>query len=405
MIKWHLNKNGQRLDCFLLKNTEALSSYTAQGSTLDLKKLKKITGINFSLIDYLSQQLPGNIEQMYLLVLYNGELLGCASVQLVNFDFNSYINQSLVNRSKFSDRIFKQGLLRLGKLFNGKILVLGNLLLTGVRVDWIEPEWETLSENRWWEEIMDSLLDASDFDSGDFSGMAILSKGEEGLETGDKTPGWQHFAIEPVMHIRGMNRWKDIDAYYHDLRSRYRKKINQVLAGSQSLRVEKFNREDIIGHQARIMELFTEILNSSSYNLLHPEFNFFSELQEIDELDYHLCGVFDDEELVAFYSWFNYNNTTEGHYLGYEKSKNQEYDLYKFILLKLVEQAIQNNSDKLYLGRTATIVKADLGAEALTSLVSVKLFSKIRSLLLPIYYNAFYRSQRIKSRNVFKSVS
>ena len=401
MIKWSFSGSGNNYDCYWINDILSVETIDLQGKAIDFNSLKIKSGIDFSLLRLLSEHLPDNIKQGMLFISCRGELVACAGLQWIDFNFHSYLNPDSVTGSSVIREVCKKVLHKMGAVFNGKVLVLGQLVVPGMKTFWISDEIPGQEKVHWWERALDPLIsDSTTFSKTELSALAVVHSGNS-----SKTrpfASWDTYRIEPVMEIGGLEKWKNFDHYRSSLRSKYRKKVNSILKKSPSLRMREMTTVDIHKYRERIMDLFNRLLSSSTYNLVSPQFDFFQELIDVTDLDYHLHGIFEGERLLAFYSWFQYGSTTEGHYLGYDPADLQRYDLYKLILIQLLKQALSSGSERLYLGRTATVVKADLGARAIPSLVSIKPIGWKRRKLLPIYYQMFYRPGKIRNRNVFK---
>ncbi len=404
MIKWSFSGSGNNYDCYWINDILSVETIDLQGKTIDLNSLKIKSGIDFSLQRLLSEHLPDNIKQGMLFISRGDELVACAGLQWIDFNFHSYLNPETDSGSSAIRNLCKRVLHKMGSVFNGKILVLGQLVVPGMKTSWISDEIPGQMKEHWWERALDHLVsDTIDFSNIELSAVAVVHSGNSPNSSKTRPfASWHSYRIEPVMEIGNLTKWKKFDHYRSSLRSKYRKKINAVLKKSPSLEIREMTTEDIHRHRERIMYLFNRLLSSSTYNLVSPQFEFFRELIDVPDLDYHICGIFEGDRLLAFYSWFQYGTTTEGHYLGYDPADLQRYDLYKLILIQLLKQALNSGSECLYLGRTATVVKADLGARSIPSFVSIKPIGWKRSKLLPVYYQMFYRPGNLRNRNVFK---
>ena len=399
MNSWSETINSLELQLSLSSEVPDLEMVTHKGEKNNVFPLKNF---NFPLFNYLSGQFPKHLKQYYLTIKDPSGLLAFAAIQLVDFSFFEYINIERFDKSERLRNLMRQFLYKPGKLFDGKILVLGHLLLSGVKASWTADRFPVSSKDKWWSKVMESVANNCFGGVDKFSALTIVANGNE-----IKSPEfghinhWKSTDIYPIMALELRADWKDFNDYFNALRSRYKKKIRSVNSKSDFFQVRKFNLNDVRVHRDEIMSLFKSVLDSSSYTLLEPEASFFIELMQMDDLDYHINGVFHDGNLIAFYSWFNYDGVTEGHFLGYNKDYLYDYELYKFILIDLIEKTIETGSKSLVLGRTASIVKADLGAIAIPSKVLIRPVGFLRKLLFPLYYGYFYNSFSFRKRNVF----
>jgi hypothetical protein len=361
-----------------------------------------ISQFNFPLFGFLADQFPGHLKQYYLLVENNSGLCAYAALQVVDFRFFDYINEKRFNKEVGYKNLIKRILYKPGKLFDGPILVLGHLLLSGVKTTWLSEDFSEHEHDGLWSKLLESVAENGFPGINYFSALAVVANGSE-IKQADfsKINRWKSIDIYPIMELNLRSEWNNFADYFESLRSRYKKKVRSVLEKSNELELRLLNIEDVERNHEKIMSLFRTVLDASSYTLLEPESNFFTELIKINDLDYHVAGIFFQGELVAFFSWFNYNGVTEGHFLGYNKEHLISFDLYKFTLLKIIEQALTNGSKCLVLGRTATIVKADLGALPVTSKLLIRPIGFFRRWFFPLYYGLFFNRFSFRKRNVF----
>jgi hypothetical protein len=93
---------------------------------------------------------------------------------------------------------------------------------------------------------------------------------------------------------------------------------------------------------------------------LTPEY--FVQMKRVFPAEFALSIYTLDGKIVAFRSGFVSGREYEAHFIGLDYTLNRDKCLYQRILYDFVNDAIQNRSNQLLLGRTAAEIKSTVGA-------------------------------------------
>ncbi len=97
---------------------------------------------------------------------------------------------------------------------------------------------------------------------------------------------------------------------------------------------------------------------------------------------FSLVGYFLGDEMVAFNTRFRRGAVLESYHMGCDP-KRQELSLFRNILYDDIEHAIRIGARSVHFGRTATRVKASVGARAVPLTSGVRALSRTASLIAP----------------------
>lgn len=355
----------------------------------------------FSIIHALSSSLPDHISQNFLSIYRDDELVALVSIQRVDFKLNQFVNNTSAGMVK------KLGLNLAstlgGSVFNGHIWVMGHLLLTGFPFFKISRDILPVEISPF--EFLIAAFSSLKFNlpnQDKIISLAIMQVQRNTLMQEMKFPKfWKGYPIDPVMRLEIDPEWGSFEDYYQSLRSRYRKKARSVLNNSQELEIVELDSREVRKKESRIFYLLNDLLKNIPFNIIYPRSDFFD--KNLSNLSsYRFFGVFLKNELVGFFSCLKHGKIMEGHFLGYDRKFNQELSVYKFMLFALVSKAITEGCDYLYLGRTASIAKLNLGADPLPSSMIMMPIKPGAKRLLGLYYKNLYKKELPQLRNVFR---
>ena len=186
--------------------------------------------------------------------------------------------------------------------------------------------------------------------------------------------------VDSEMILTIDSKWKDLNDYKLALKTKYRKKINNIQEKSSEINVKLLSVEDYDKYRLEIGRLFEDIFFDSKFSgpLLNTEI--FKQLILIGKL--RLDGYFLNDDLVAFSTDIDFNNDLYSYFVGFDKKLNKSHDLYARILLEQINKAIQFNKSNLVLGRTANEFKSNFGAVPNKSYIYIYIRNRFWSILL-----------------------
>ena len=186
--------------------------------------------------------------------------------------------------------------------------------------------------------------------------------------------------VDSEMILTIDSKWKSLNDYKLALKTKYRKKINNIQKRSSEITVKLLSAKDYEKYKIEIVKLFENIFFDSKFSgpLLNTEV--FKQLILTGKL--RLDGYFLNDDLVAFSTDIDFNNDLYSYFVGFDKKLNKSHDLYARILLEQINKAIQCNKTNLFLGRTANEFKSNFGAVPNKSYIYIYIRNRFWSILL-----------------------
>lgn len=116
-------------------------------------------------------------------------------------------------------------------------------------------------------------------------------------------------------------------------------------------------------YKSIVFELYQQVSIAAGFNLieLHPDY--FQTLLEHCSDNFGLKIIFYQSKPIAFYSYIIDGEVFQAHFIGYERSYNNNLELYHNILLRLLQTAINVKAKEINFARTALEIKSSVGAE------------------------------------------
>ncbi|MES2702319.1 MAG: GNAT family N-acetyltransferase [Bacteroidota bacterium] len=168
---------------------------------------------------------------------------------------------------------------------------------------------------------------------------------------------------DKVMAMAVSPSWKNLQDYIGNLSRKYKTRANKILAAGADLTINELTDKEVHQHEARIDQLFRQVIDNQSFVLTRPAPSHFTDLKKLYGDAFEVIGFFHKDELVAFYTAFVTDDAYELYYVGFDYSHNTQYQLYFNLLFSGLERAILRGKHLLKLGRTSFDAKASLGAK------------------------------------------
>jgi hypothetical protein len=167
-----------------------------------------------------------------------------------------------------------------------------------------------------------------------------------------------------IMELAIRPEWSTMDDYLVDLSRKYKQRATKILAASASLKRRTLDEAEAMHYSDTMDALFSEVLRSQKFQLTTPGKGHFSDLKKNYGERFEITGIFDGDKMVAFFSAFDFHDTYEMYYVGFDYALNAERQLYFNILFGGLERAMTLKKKFLNLGRTSFDAKASMGATA-----------------------------------------
>ena len=206
---------------------------------------------------------------------------------------------------------------------------------------------------------------------------------------------------EPFMNLEIRETWKSFEDYISNMSSKYRVRTNKVLTTTenysvQALSIQQANEwipqcAQMLGHTLKDKTL---AISPNISAMLHT---FVRTLKD----DFKVWGYYKDAMLCGFISAIDSNDGTYAMHLGLTDEAAED-SLYQRMMYDVIRHGIENQSQFVCLGRTATEIKSTMGAIPVEN--SYLFFTKGKVLMAVIkgYKKFFHRTKSYQIRNPFK---
>ncbi|MFN4079395.1 MAG: GNAT family N-acetyltransferase [Saprospiraceae bacterium] len=173
--------------------------------------------------------------------------------------------------------------------------------------------------------------------------------------------GFTPFYIQPNMRMA--LPFAHFEKYLEGMSAKYRANIKRALNKRRDIRTEELSTPQLEYLQAPMFALYQQVVGDAEFNMVKLRPDYFLVLKKKLGQGFRVWGYFAEDRLLGFFSSIKHGDTTEAHFLGYDKNENARYQLYLNMLVDLVRTAIESQSRELILGRTAPEIKSSIGAE------------------------------------------
>lgn len=294
-----------------------------------------------------------DLEYFYVFITDKaGAPLAACYFQLLHIRQNHLNPISLKNWQRFLWRSF-------AGTFRPKLLVAGHLFRHDVQSFFHADTVSPFDVYGLYRKAIDKVLDIS-------GASAVLVK--------DTSPElvtyFQNYAPQYTMLRNDISmemelpmEWQSIADYEKALKHKYAQRFRKIRQHWSQLNVKELSAQDVLKNQSHLYELYKQVTDKQQVRLgyLSPECLPLLKQVYADELK--IWGVYENEQLVAFFSAWLKPDAFDMFYIGFDYNRNADLQLYFNILFFSIEQAIVYRKPKLILGRTALDAKARLGCK------------------------------------------
>ena len=196
-----------------------------------------------------------------------------------------------------------------------------------------------------------------------------------------KLSGYVKVEVEEEMILNISKAWLDFNTYKSSLKTKYRKRINNIYKRSKSLEIRLLDSSYIESNKDQIQQLFDNVTKKASFK--GTVFNVETLYSLINRYKtFNLYGYFIDNNLLAFSSEFSHVDKLYSYFVGIDYSCNKKYSLYERILCETISNAIKLKKHHLVFGRTANEFKSNFGASPKKSYVYILVANKYLRFIL-----------------------
>lgn len=311
---------------------------------------------------------PIGMRFCYLVMFENGRPFGVVNCQIIKFETDQSV-QDMEGSTKAPGLLKSVGVAvknKVAKQFQFKLLVCGNLMLTG------EHGFYFHSEKLNKKEFVHLVEEALEVTQSELKKKKIKTDGifikdidENHVSCNEqlKSHAFREFLFHPNMVLNLRPEWKNFEDYKAALTSKYRVRIKKAIKEGQPFTKIEFTEEQIQNNLTRLYELYRKVMNSADFNMIVLPENYALELKKQLGDRFIVTGYYLDGELVGCRTNIVNYDEVEAHFLGYDASLNRKYKLYMNILIDSLNCGFENKAKRVVYARTAMEIKSSIGAE------------------------------------------
>lgn len=350
---------------------------------------------------------PKGIKPFYGIIRSEDGPIAVLSLQLKEIDLSESMNfddgfQTQNAIQKFSLRVRKSA----SKLAKFNTLICGNVLLTGEYGFYFADKTILYKDQfRLVENALDTI--AKQLKKHGYSSGPILMKDyykdkEFSLNNLDHSK-FVEFAVQPNMILNVDPSWETFEDYLKAIKSKYRVRAKRAFKKlTQDVVKRELNIDEVKHYEDRLFDLYMETASEADFNLFTLPHNYFYLLKEYLSDKIKIVAYFLGEEMIGYYTILFNTEYMEAHYLGYDKSKNAERQIYLNMLFDLIKEGIDAKVNKIQFARTALEIKSSVGAIPYDMLCYLKHQSGWKNALLPKLLSFMVPEKEWKPRTPFK---
>lgn len=305
---------------------------------------------------------PANITNYYVAVFKNNKMVGVAILQRVQM----YADDIFRN---FSNNFIKNIAKRLiSSIVRGNGIVLGNLMHTGQHGFYYNSN--EISENQFIQTIFDAINEVEKIITTNFNKkVRMLVCKDYFINTNEQAQQFflnKKFVqaqVQPNMLFTVNPEWKTTSDYLQALKKKYRDRFKRARKKAIHLQRKELDLQAIQNNQEAIYRLYEHVSNNAGVNTFKLNKNHFYTLKKQLQNKFKLFAYYLEDELVGFYTLIINNTQLETYFLGYDKAKQNNTQMYLNMLYDMLIYGIQNNFKQVVYARTAMEIKSSVGAK------------------------------------------
>ncbi len=362
------------------------------------------TFLSFSYLSLIHQQVTDNFRFRYVIVYHGKKPIGVIYFQINDFSaslFGELIAHQITELQSKRASVFQKYIQHNENETIMRLVTCGNNFISGEHGFYIDI---ASKKNKF--KIVEGVIDCVAREEklrGKISAILVKDFYEEGF--GDKDcwycTKFIHFNVEPNMIIDLPQDVRSINDYLAHYSKKYRNRAKHILAASSNLVKKRLSADDIMKHNDRLYDLYTNVFNQAKFKLAHLPKNYFADVVKAQPELFYVDAWFKEDVMVSFASGFYLPAEIEAHYVGFDYEINKEYELYQTILYSYIEEAISAKKQCINLGRTASEIKSTVGAKSHELICYIKPQNTVSKLILKPFMQ-FLQPTDWVPRNPFK---
>jgi len=302
---------------------------------------------------HIEKNLKNELKPVYVKLFENDIPVGIVYAQIITFN-STFFNEN--TNENFLKKLQKNGIYCLLDFTQVKLLVIGNIYLTGQHGFSIASEFDTNI-------ILDNVVKII---CKQFKTKASIIKDIE--PNALQIKGYSNIEVQPNMIFFNPN-WSSFDDYLMALNSKHRVKAKKILGLGKELHLERLNH---MNHEISetLYQLYLKMIANANYNLSKINRQYLHDLFYMENA--HIYTIQLHGKIEAFFAYFNNGKYATAHYLGYNTELKNNVALYHNILFFLIQCTIHDKFEKMIWARTALEIKSSVGAKPETTSIIIR---------------------------------
>lgn len=304
----------------------------------------------------------GDMQFRYVLLKRNGTVAGALYFQVVTFHGQQLINYFPETNGSFWKEWLKRVTENLVNRLHVKLLVSGNVFMTGENGFYFAADIEEALRAR----IVRKAINHIQAEDKGIRAVLIsdLYEPKSTFDASFKHRGYNEITVESDMILTLRPNWQSREDYLQDLQSKYRVRTKKVMAlcAENHVTEKELNLEEIKLHSARLNELYNKVMARAGFKLGVLAPSFFADQKALLPNQYKLFAYFKEGEIIGFISIYHIGRRIEVHYMGMDHAVCQPIHLYQHMMYDMVAYGIEHQAERLHFGRTAPEIKSTIGA-------------------------------------------
>jgi hypothetical protein len=338
----------------------------------------------------LEQGAPADLGFAYLLFYREGQAVGLASFQLMEFQAGQHL-QALQQPAtgdwvRRAWQVLKRGL---ANRLRAKLIICGAAQFTG-------PYGFAFDERRVPPSRQASLLDegigllAERLAAQGWQPDGVLVKDFDqrqldALQPALAAQGYATCAFQPNMVLPLRPEWTSFEDYLAAMSSKYRVRARRAFKKAAQVACVELDEENIRRHLPQLHELYASVAASSEFNLIDLPTDYFLRLKNALPDEFRLFAYFREQTLIGFFTTLRNGTELEAHFMGFQAAENRERQLYLNMLYEIVRLAIEEEkASKVSFARTAMEIKSSVGAVPEQAYCGIRHFSRPVNRIVPL---------------------
>lgn len=213
---------------------------------------------------------------------------------------------------------------------------------------------------------------------------------------------YSRFFVEPNMIVSIPEKVNSLTDYIELFSKKYRNRAKSIFKNREGIKQHVLSAEEIRHYETDMYKLYEGIFDNAKFKLIKLPKDYFSAVKAIYGDKFTVNGFFYEDTLIAFGSSFVMEDgSLEAHYIGFDYSLNNQFDLYQNLLYCAINEAIKHKCKTVNLGRTAAEIKTTVGAKSEDLVCYIKPQNTISKLIQKPFISFLQPAEWIP-RNPFK---